>query len=124
LHGFAAGAVGALLGVGAAVITVPFFTRRGRSIQSASALSAGLSAVIGIAAGIGYVLGGLNEVGLPEFSLGYLYVPAFFGIAVGALAGSPLGVSLSHYLAERQQRVLFVIYLCLVLVVMVARLQV
>jgi uncharacterized membrane protein YfcA len=61
---------------------------------------------------------------LPEFSLGYLYVPAFFGIAVGALAGSPLGVGLSHYLAERQQRILFVIYLCLVLVVMVARLQV
>lgn len=123
LHGVAAGAVGALLGVGAAVITVPFLTRRGHSIQSASALSAGLSAVIGVAASIGYVLGGLNEEGLPEFSLGYLYLPAFLGIAVGALAGSPLGVSISHRLSDRLQRAIFVIYLCAVLAVMVARLQ-
>lgn len=123
LHGFAAGAVGALLGVGAAVITVPFLTRRGHAIQSASALSAGLSAVIGVAAGVGYVLGGLNEDGLPALSLGYLYVPAFFGIAVGALAGSPLGVSLSHHLSDQLQKVVFVVYLCVVFAVMVARLQ-
>jgi len=123
LHGFAAGAVGALLGVGAAVVTIPFLMRRGHSIQAASALSAGLSAVIGVAASFGYVLGGLNEEGLPSFALGYLYVPAFFGVAVGALAGSPLGVSLSHYLPDRLQRIIFVIYLCVVLAVMVARLQ-
>jgi uncharacterized membrane protein YfcA len=123
LHGTVAGVVGALLGVGAAVITVPFLTRRGYTIQSASGVSAGLSAVIGVAASLGYIVGGLNEPGLPDLSLGYLYLPAFFGVAVGALAGSPLGVSLSHRLADRVQRLLFVIYLCIVLTVMVVRLQ-
>lgn len=123
LHGTVAGIVGALLGVGAAVITVPFLMRRGYAIQSASGVSAGLSAVIGVAAGLGYIVSGMNEPDLPELSLGYLYLPAFFGVAVGAVAGSPLGVSLSHHLADRVQRLLFVIYLCIVLTVMVVRLQ-
>lgn len=123
LHGLATGIVGALLGVGAAVVTVPFFVRRGHSIQSASALSAGLSAVIGVAAAFGYLLGGLNEPGLPDYALGYLYLPAFLGIAIGAMAGSPLGVSLSHRIPENVQRAIFVTYLCIVLSVMVIRLQ-
>lgn len=123
LHGAAAGVVGALLGVGAAVVMVPFLTRRGFRIQTASGLSAALSAIIGLAAGAGYILGGLNEAGLPQLSLGYLYLPAFFGVAAGALAGSPLGVALSHRLSEGLQRSLFVVYLCVVLVVMIVRQQ-
>jgi len=121
LHGVAAGAVGALLGVGAAVVMVPFLTRRGHRIQTATGLSAALSAIIGLAAGVGYILGGLNEVGLPQSSLGYLYLPAFFGVAAGALAGSPLGVGLSHRLSTAVQQSLFVLYLCLVLAAMTAR---
>jgi uncharacterized membrane protein YfcA len=123
LHGVAAGVVGALLGVGAAVVIVPFLIHRGHRIQTASALSAGLSAIIGLAAGAGYILGGLNEQHLPESALGYLYLPAFFGVAIGALAGSPLGVALSHRLSDGLQRALFALYLCLVLAVMVAREQ-
>lgn len=124
LHGLATGIVGALLGVGAAVVIIPFLTRRGHRIQTASAVSAGLSAIIGLAAGAGYILGGLDEPHLPRLALGYLYLPAFFGVAVGALAGSPLGVGLSHRLSEGLQRALFVIYLCVVLAVMIARQQI
>lgn len=123
LHGLAAGVVGALLGIGAAVVIVPFLSRRGYRIQSASALAAGLSAVIGLSAGAGYVLGGLDEAEMPDVSLGYLYLPAFVGVAIGALAGSPFGVALSHKLSEGLQRVLFLGYLCLVLAVMMARQQ-
>lgn len=122
-HGIVTGVVGALLGVGAAVVTVPFLTRNGHTIQAASAIAAGLSAVIGLAAGAGYILAGLTEPGLPDGALGYLYLPAFFGIAVGALAGSPLGVALSHRISQGLQQVIFPCYLIVVLVVMVARLQ-
>jgi len=124
MHGVAAGVVGALLGVGAAVIVIPFLTRRGYSIQAASGAAAGLSAVIGLAAGLGYILGGLNETSLPRLTLGYLYLPAFLGVAVGALAGSPLGVGLSHRLSDGLQTALFVVYLCIVLAVMIVRQQV
>ena len=122
-HGLATGIVGALLGVGAAVITVPFLTRLGHTIQAASGLSAGLSAVIGVAAGAGYILAGTGEPGLPDMALGYVYLPALVGVGLGALAGSPLGVALSHRISQNAQRILFLCYLGLVLVVMVMRLQ-
>jgi len=122
VHGLAAGIVGALLGAGAAIVTVPFLMGRGRSIQEASAQSAGLSALIGLAAGAGYAIAGLDETGLPPQAIGYLFVPAFLGVAAGALAGSPLGVKLSHVFSARMQAGLFVAYLSMVLAVMISRL--
>ena len=85
-------------------------------------MSAALSSLIGLAAGAGYVLGGLDERALPALALGYIYLPAFLIVALGALAGSPAGVRLSHRIAPRLQRTLFILYLCLVLAVMVSRL--
>ncbi len=121
-HGIAAGVIGALLGAGAAIVVVPFVVRLGHRIQIASALSAALSALIGLAAGAGYIVAGLDQTALPPLSLGYVYLPAFAIVAAGALAGSPAGVKLSHVITPRLQRTLFIIYLCIVLSVMISRL--
>lgn len=120
-HGLVAGLCGALLGIGVAAVMTPFLIRRGYRIQSASALAAALAIVVGLAAGSGYILGGLDEVGLPTMSLGYVYLPALGGLAAGALAGSPLGIRFSHRLPERLQLRLFLAYLAAVLVVMATR---
>lgn len=120
-YGLIGGVCGALLGIGVAAIMTPFLIRRGYRIQAASALAAALAIVVGLAAGTGYILGGLDEVGLPANSLGYVYLPALGGLVVGALAGSPLGIRLSHTLSERIQLRLFLLYLAAVLVVMATR---
>jgi uncharacterized membrane protein YfcA len=120
-YGIATGLSGALLGAGAAIITVPYLRAAGYRMQTASAIAAGLSAVIGIGAGMGYVIGGMTEVGLPAATLGYLYLPAFAGLAAGALIGSPLGVRISHRLNEDVQFWLFLGYLAVVLSVMLSR---
>lgn len=120
-YGLVGGLCGALLGIGVAAVMTPFLIRRGYRIQTASALAAALAIVVGLAAGTGYVLGGLNEVGLPPMSLGYVYLPALGGLVVGAAVGSPLGIRLSHALSERLQIRLFLIYLAAVLVVMATR---
>ena len=52
-------------GAGAAIIIVPYLRAARYRIQLASAIAAGLSAVIGVGAGAGYVAGGLNETDLP-----------------------------------------------------------
>ncbi len=113
------GFTGALLGAGAAIITVPYLQSAGYRIQNASAIAAALSAVIGVGAGAGYMLGGLDATGLPVAALGYLYLPAFAGMTAGALLGSPLGVRISHRMSETTQFRLFLGYLCIVLVTMV-----
>jgi uncharacterized protein len=56
-YGLTTGLCGALLGAGAAIIIVPYLRAAGYRIQHASAIAAGLSAVIGIGAGVGYVAG-------------------------------------------------------------------
>ena len=117
--GVITGLAGALLGSGAATITVPYLQAAGYRIQSASAVAAGLSAVIGIGAGAGYMLGGLGANGLPAAAIGYLYLPAFAGMTAGALLGSPLGIRISHRMAETTQFWLFISYLSVVLAVMV-----
>jgi uncharacterized membrane protein YfcA len=120
-YGIATGLSGALLGAGAAIITVPYLRAAGYRIQTASAVAAGLSAVIGVGAGAGYVIGGMEEAGLPAAALGYIYLPAFAGLAAGALIGSPLGVRISHRLNEDVQFWLFLAYLTVVLSVMLSR---
>ena len=116
--GVTTGLSGALLGAGAAIITVPYLQAAGYRIQSASAIAAGLSAVIGIGAGAGYLLGGLSATGLPDAAVGYLYLPAFAGMTAGALLGSPLGVRISHRMPEAAQFRLFLAYLAVVLIAM------
>jgi uncharacterized membrane protein YfcA len=112
---------GALLGAGAAIIIVPYLRAARYRIQLASAIAAGLSAAIGVGAGAGYVAGGLNETDLPAAAIGYLYLPAFAGLSLGALVGSPVGVKISHRLDEDIQFWLFLGYLVAVLGVMILR---
>ncbi len=117
--GVTTGLTGALLGAGAAIITVPYLQAAGYRIRTASAIAAALSAVIGIGAGAGYVLGGLGATALPAAAIGYLYLPAFAGMTAGALTGSPLGVRISHRMKETTQFWLFLAYLTVVLISMV-----
>ncbi len=121
IYGLATGGCGALLGAGAAIIIVPYLRAARYRIQPASAIAAGLSAAIGVGAGAGYVAGGVNETGLPSAAIGCLYLPAFAGLSIGALIGSPLGVKISHSLDEDIQFWLFLAYLATVLGVMILR---
>jgi hypothetical protein len=115
IYGLATGVCGALLGAGAAIIIVPYLRYARYRIQVASAIAAGLSAVIGVGAGAGYVAGGLNETDLPSAAFGYLYLPAFAGLSGGAL------MRISHGLDEDIQFWLFLGYLTIVLGVMIIR---
>lgn len=118
-YGVVAGGFGALLGIGVAAVLTPLLIKRSYTMQAASSLAATMAFVIGLAAGSGYVVGGLSQHDLPPLSLGYIYVPAFVGLLLGASGGSPLGVYLSHRLPQQLQVDLFVTYLAIVLIVMV-----
>lgn len=82
-----------------------------------AATCSALASLLGIAATAGYVFGGFNESGLPALSVGYLYLPAFAGLAVGALVGSPFGIRASHKVADSLLHRLFIGYLVFILAV-------
>ena len=60
------------------------------------------------------MLTGLYAVGLPAWSTGYVYWPAWLGIITGSLCFVPLGVHLSHRLPTVMLRRIFATFLLIV----------
>ncbi len=116
-HGIVTGITGALLGPGPAVVIGPYLRTARCSMPMIAATCSALASLLGIAATAGYVFGGFDEIGLPALSVGYLYLPAFAGLAVGALVGSPFGIRASHRVADALLHRLFIGYLVFILAV-------
>lgn len=116
-HGTVTGVTGALLGPGPAVIIGPYLRAARYSMPVVAATCSALAGLLGVAATAGYVYGGFGEVGLPPLALGYLFLPAFAGLAVGALIGSPFGIRASHKIADALLHRAFIGYLTLIFVV-------
>ncbi|MBE9515502.1 MAG: sulfite exporter TauE/SafE family protein [Proteobacteria bacterium] len=100
-YGFAGlviGSISSLLGIGGGTLTVPFLTWSGTPLPKAIGSSAACGLPIAIAGAFGFVLTGINETGLPDYSSGYLYWPAFVGISVASVVFAPIGAKLAHRL--------------------------
>jgi len=121
-HGTVTGVTGALLGPGPAVIIGPYLRAARYPMPVIAATCSALAGLLGLAATVGYIYGGVNEIGLPARSFGYLYLPAFTGLAIGALAGSPFGIRTSHKLADTLLHRLFIGYLGFILLVTLSQL--
>lgn len=118
LSGSLAGLLGSLMGPGPAVLVAPFLRKLRFSMATTVATCSTLAACLGLFAGGGYVVGGFGEPGLPSWSLGYIYLPAFVGLAGGGLAGAPFGLRISRRLDDHLQSRLYLVYLAVVLIVM------
>lgn len=118
-NGVLTGITGSLLGPGPAIVIGPYLRKRRYSMPMIAATASALAGLLGFSAAAGYIYGGFNEVGLPDFSLGFFYGPAFAGLAIGALAGSPGGVRVSHHIPDVLIHRMFIGYLALILFVMV-----
>ncbi|MBI5450256.1 MAG: sulfite exporter TauE/SafE family protein [Gammaproteobacteria bacterium] len=92
------GAVSALVGIGGGSLTTPFLVWCNQPLRQAIATSAAGGLPIALAGAAAYLLAGLGTTGLPAFSSGYLYWPAFAGIAIGSMITAGLGARLTHRL--------------------------
>ena len=77
----ALGFLSGLLGAGGGFLSVPFMTWCNVAIHNAVATSAALGFPIAVFNVIGYVLGGWSVAGRPEWSVGYVWLPALAVIA-------------------------------------------
>lgn len=117
-HGVLTGITGSLLGPGPAIVIGPYLRKRRYSMPMVSAAASALAGLLGLSAAAGYIYGGFNETGLPNLSVGYLYLPAAAGLAAGALVGSPFGIRASHLIPDILLHRMFVGYLAFILSVM------
>ena len=92
------GAISSVVGIGGGTMTVPFLLWCNVSIRKAVATSAACGLPIAIAGASGYIIIGWNESGMPEWSSGYIYWPAFAGVVLMSIFFAPLGAYLAHRL--------------------------
>ncbi len=116
--GLVAGCLSAILGIGGGTLIVPFLVHFQMPMRNAVAVASACGLPIAITSTVSYALLGRSVLYLPEWSVGYVYLPAFFGIVVTSIFTAPIGAKLANKIsAQRLKR-----YFSLLLFVMAAKL--
>jgi len=105
------GAFSSLVGIGGGTLSVPFMIWCNLSVHLAIGTSAAIGFPIAIAGTIGYIFNGLHAGGLPEYSLGFIYLPALLGLVCASVITAPLGVRLAHSLPVDRLKLVFALIL-------------
>lgn len=104
------GGVSSLVGIGGGTMSVPFLVWCNIAIHRAIGTSAAIGFPIALAGAIGYVVNGLS-VSLPQYSLGFVYLPALVGISATSIVTAPLGAKLAHSLPIDKLKKIFALLL-------------
>jgi len=105
------GAISSVLAAGGAFLSIPFLAWCNVPLKRAIGTAAANGFPIAVAGTLGYVVHGLRVEGLPEWSLGYVYLPALALIVATSMPMAPLGARLAHRLPVKQLRVVFALML-------------
>ncbi|MCI0507568.1 MAG: sulfite exporter TauE/SafE family protein [Gammaproteobacteria bacterium] len=107
----AVGFMSAIAGIGGGTMMVPFLTWGNISIHKAVATSAACGTPIAVAGSLGFMLLAPPAVDLPDMSAGFVYWPAFPGIAFASMLAAPLGARLAHRMSTYKLRRIFALFL-------------
>lgn len=105
------GGLSAILGVSGGMFLVPFMQHFKVPMAKTVSTSAFCGLPLAVMATATYLLYGLKHTSHIAWSTGYIYWPAFVGIAATSMFFAPLGVKLAHRLPANVLRILFVVFL-------------
>lgn len=90
------GMISSLTATGGAALVVTYLVKRGTRVQEAIGTAAAIGWPLAVAGTAGYALTGVGQQGLPDYSLGYVYLPALAGMVVASVLLAPVGARLAH----------------------------
>jgi len=105
------GVISSFAGIGGAVLSIAFLGWCNIRMHEAIGTAAAIGVPLAIAGTIGFIVTGLFDHDLPPWSVGYVYLPAFVGIAITSFAIAPLGAKLAHRMPVAVLRRVFVVFL-------------
>lgn len=111
-----AGIFSGMLGIGSAVLTVPYLTYCNIPLRKTFTVSIACGILVSLVGTISYMLNGLNEPNLPPGSIGYVYWPGVLGIGLTSPLFAWLGALASHRISVEMLRRVFAIFLLVVAV--------
>jgi len=114
IAGISIGSISSLVGIGGGSMTVPYLLWNGTSIRNAVATSSAIGLPIAVAGAIGYLSRSYQIENLPVYSIGYIYLPAFFGIVFSSYFLAPVGAKLAHQLPVNTLKKFFAIMMLVI----------
>lgn len=103
-----------ILGIGGGMLSVPFLKFYGLPIKKAVATSAACGVPIAIVGAISNIVLGSGNPMLPEYSIGFVYWPAFAGIVLTSTVCARFGARLAHRLPAKTLHKYFATFLFVV----------
>ena len=100
LMGLLTGWISSMLGIAGGALTVPFLKVYGAPIKKAIGTASALGLPIAVAGSVTHILVAGGNQDLPRWSLGYVYLPAFFGIVATSAYFAKWGARLAHHLDQ------------------------
>ena len=104
------GAMSAVVGIGGGSMTVPLLVWRGVTPVRAVGTSSACGVAIGLASAFGYALHAPAGA-LPQYAIGYVYLPAAIGVAAASVLAAPYGTRLAHRLSGLALKRIFASFL-------------
>jgi uncharacterized membrane protein YfcA len=99
---FPIGIITGLLGIGGGIFVVPLLVLvLGFRFKHAAGTSLAMMLFTSVGGIIGYIFNGINAHNLPDFTIGYIYWPAWIALTVGSLGMVQWGAHVAHKASER-----------------------
>ncbi len=117
-YGSLTGVISALVGGGSSLMIVPFLEKRDFTIKEAVAICTTFNIFLAFTASVSYMYLGLLVNGLPNFTLGYIYLPAFFCIIAGSFIGVPIGVKTIRHLKNNFAALIYFAFVSFIFILM------
>ena len=96
-----------IFGIGGGVLSVPYFYHRGLKMKEAIGSSAACGIPIAISGSLSYMIVGQNLANLPEFSIGYVYLPGAILVGLASITTAQIGVKAAHRIKQKKLRIGF-----------------
>lgn len=111
LAGGCIGVISSFVGIGGGALIIPFLVMCNVPMLNVIGASAAMGFPIAIAGTAGYIYNGWGNAALPDYSLGFIYLPALVGLVITSMLAAPYGVKLSHSLPVKTLKKCFGIIL-------------
>ncbi|MGL6258328.1 sulfite exporter TauE/SafE family protein [Vibrio sp. WXL103] len=108
------GVVSSLAGIGGGSMSVPFLSRHGVEMRHAVGSSSVCGCMIAIAGMLGFILNGIGVEDLPQYSVGYVYLPALIAISLVSVFTTRIGAVMATSMPTGQLKRVFAVFLLFV----------
>jgi uncharacterized membrane protein YfcA len=80
-------------------------------MRQAIGTSAGVGFPIAISGALAYIFSGWGLAGLPDYALGFVYLPALLGLVCATMLTAPLGAKIAYKVSVTKLKRFFAIFL-------------